>query len=102
LINSFDDDYWKMRVIEATLKANASRGAEFASSHPLPFIWACGRLGKGRMISNVLDCLSNAPDKVALIDIAAWALGKLGATTALTELEALLNQLSEQFEGATD
>lgn len=97
LIDSFDEDYWKMRVIEATLKADESRGAEFASSHPLPFIWACGRLEDRRMTSSVVDCLSSAPDKVALIDITAWAFGKLGATKELTRLEALLNQLSEQF-----
>jgi hypothetical protein len=97
LIDSFDEDYWKMRVIEATLKADGSRGTEFASSHPLPFIWACGRLEDRRMTSSVVDCLSSAPDKVALIDITAWALGKLGATAELTRLEALLNQLSEQF-----
>jgi hypothetical protein len=97
LIDSFEEDYWKMRVIEATLKADRSRGTEFSSSHPLPFIWACGRLEDRRMTSSVVGCLSNAPDKVALIDITAWALGKLGATEELRRLEALLNQLSEQF-----
>jgi hypothetical protein len=94
LVKSFDDDYWRMRVIESTLKADASRGAEFASSHPLPFIWACGRLGNRGMISKIVDCLSSAPDKVSLIDITAWALGKLGAKGELAQLEALLDQLS--------
>jgi hypothetical protein len=97
LVKSFDDDYWRMRVIEATLKADASRGAAFASSHPLPFIWACGRLGKRSMISNIVDCLSNAPDKVPLIDITAWALGKLGAKGELARLEDLLDQMSKEF-----
>jgi hypothetical protein len=49
------------------------------------------------MTSGVVECLSSAPDKIALIDITAWALGKLGATTELTKLEAFLNELSEQF-----
>ena len=97
LIDSFDEDYWKMRVIEATLKADISRGPELAASHPLPFIWACGRLEDRRMTSRVVDCLSSAADKASLIDIVAWALGKLGAIAELTKLEALLNQLSEQF-----
>lgn len=97
LIDSLDEDYWKMRVIEATLKADRNRGVEFADSHPLQFIWACGRLKDRRMTSSVVDCLSSVPDKVGLIDIAAWALGKLGAAGELTKLEALLNQLSEQF-----
>lgn len=96
LIDRFDEDYWKMRVIEATLKADRSRGTEFATSHPLPFIWACGRLEDKRMISEVVDCLSSAPDKVALIGITAWALGKLRAIAELTKLEAFLNRLSEQ------
>jgi hypothetical protein len=98
LINRFDEGYWKMRVIEATLKADRRRGSEFASSHPLPFIWACGRIEDRRMISRVVDCLASAPDQVELIDIAAWALGKLGATAELARLEALLIRLSEQFE----
>jgi hypothetical protein len=97
LIDSFEEGYWKMRVIEATLKADRNSGAEFAFSHPLPFIWACGRLGDRRMTSSVVACLSSAPDKIALIDIAAWALGKLGAAKELTRLEALLNQISEQL-----
>jgi hypothetical protein len=102
LIHSFDDDYWKMRVIEATLKTDISRHTEFASLYPLPFIWACGRLGNRRMISDVFDCLSNAHDKAGLIDITAWALGKLGATAELEDLEALLNELSAQFAVAPD
>lgn len=97
LVDIFDEDYWKMRVIEATLKADGSQGMQFASSHPLPFIWACGRLEDGHMTSSVVECLSNAPDKVVLIDITAWALGKLGATRELTRLEALLDNLAEQF-----
>jgi len=97
LIAIFDEDYWKMRVIEATLKADKNRGAEFAISHSLPFIWACGRSEDKRMTSSVVECLSSAPDKIALIDITAWALGKLGAITELTELEAFVNGLSEQF-----
>jgi hypothetical protein len=97
LIDIFDEDYWKMRVIEATLKADKNRGVEFAISHSLPFIWACGRIKDRRMTSGVVECLSSAPDKIALIDITAWALGKLGATTELTKLEAFLNELSEQF-----
>jgi hypothetical protein len=102
MIRSFDDDYWKMRVIEATLKTDVSRGTEFGSLYPRPFIWACGRLGNRGMISKVFDCLSNAHDKVALIDITAWAFGKLGATAELNKLEALLNELSEQFAAAPD
>jgi hypothetical protein len=97
LVNSFDDDYWRMRVIEATLKADAGYGVVFASSYPLPFIWACGRLGKKGMVSNIVDCLSNATDKVQLLDITAWALGKLGAKGELVRLEALIDQLSEEF-----
>lgn len=98
LIDSFDEDYWKMRVIEATLKADARRGAALATSHPRLFIWACGRLRSRQMTSAIVDCLSSASDKVALIDIAAWALGKLGAAKDLVRLETLLDQMADQFE----
>lgn len=98
LIDSFEEDYWKMRVIEAMLKADAGRGAAFAASHPRLFIWACGRLRNRQMTSAVIDCLLRASDKVALIDIAAWALGKLGAAKDLVRLEALLDEMSDQFE----
>lgn len=97
LVDSFAEDYWKMRVIEATLKADTGRGAAFATSHPRLFIWACGRLRNRQMTSAIVDCLSTASDQVELIDITAWALGKLGAAKDLVRLEALLDQLSDKF-----
>jgi len=97
LIDSFEDDYWRMRVIEATLKADCTQAKQFARTHPIPFIWACGRLGDRRMVSVIGDCVWKATDKLPVIGIAAWAFGRFRAKKELAKLEVLLNQLADEF-----
>jgi hypothetical protein len=96
LIAQFDEDYWKMRVVEATLRSNEAAGIALAHSHPLPFVWAVGRTENPRFVPIVSDCLRRANDKATLIGIVAWAFGKLQAAAQLQALEPLLDQLAAE------
>lgn len=89
-----DDDYWQMRVVEATLRADKNVGLHFAQTLPASFVWAAGRIGDRTLLSAVSNCFDVANDKLHLIGIVSWAYGKLGA---YTELNAMCSTL-EAFE----
>jgi hypothetical protein len=96
LIERFDDDYWQMRVAEATLRTDFDAGIALATTHPRPFIWASGRLGDQRLLPFVSECLRVSNDKARLVGITAWAFGKLKAHDQLLQLEPLLDELEHQ------
>jgi hypothetical protein len=98
LIGAFDDSYWKMRVVEATLKSDFKVGERFAVTHPIQFVWAVGRLNYTHAIPIISECMRVANDKVELVGIVAWAFGKLGAFEQLIELAPMLDQLDEENE----
>lgn len=98
LIQHFEgDEYWQMRVVEATMRANVPSSLPFAKSHPHAFIWAAGRLRQEQFVSTIRECLNASNDKTALIGIVTWAFGKLNAYADLEALEALLDILDDQI-----
>ena len=64
-----DDDYWQMRVVDATLRADKNVGLHFAQTLPASFVWAAGRIGDRTLLSAVSNCFDVANDKLHLIGI---------------------------------
>lgn len=66
-----DDDYWRMRVVEATLRSDFHAGTVLASGYPKAFIWASGRLGDQRLLPFVSESFRITNDKALLVGITA-------------------------------
>ncbi len=97
LLRAFaDDQYWRMRVIEAVLRIECARGVPLARSWPVEFVWAAGRIGDERLLPEISRCLDLSNDKLALLGIVAWAYGKLRAYEDLIALQPLLDELARE------
>ena len=90
-----DDDYWKMRVVEATLRSDFHAGTALAPSYAKAFIWASGRLGDQRLLPFVSESFRIANDSTSA-GITAWAFGKLHGYNELLALEPLLDELEDE------
>lgn len=88
-----DDDYWQMRVFEASLRARNNLERQYVVSHPYAFVWAAGRYGDRELIPEVSRCLERVNEKWRIVGIVAWAFGKLGATTELSRLSVEINEM---------
>ena len=98
LFASFEnDDYWQMRIVEATLRADKTVGSTFAQTHPASFVWAAGRIGDPNLLSEISNCFEVANNKLDLIGIVSWAYGKLGAHTELTEMRSTLEAFERKY-----
>ena len=103
LIAVFESDqYWQMRVVEATLRADQSIGLSFADTHPAAFVWAAGRLGEAQFLPTITHCFDVTNDKLSLIGIVAWAYGKLGAISELRNLRDVLDELEATHSYSAD
>lgn len=103
LIEAFDgDEYWVMRVVEATLREDRVAGLGLAAKFPASFIWAAGRLGNPGLPPEIFRCFETANDRLSLIGIVAWAYGKLGAYDQLEDLSRLVDDLAKEHEIAGD
>lgn len=91
------DDYWQARVAESALRADESHGPELMRMYPHATIWAAGRLRMQHLIPEIIRALHRANDKVAILGIAVWALGKMGAKSELLALEPLIDELDAQY-----
>jgi hypothetical protein len=99
LIDAFNgDDYWVMRVVEATLREDRTAGLSLAAAFPASFVWAVGRLGDPDLLPEISRCFKTANDKLNLVGIVAWAYGKLGAYDQLEDLSCLLDELAKEYE----
>ena len=96
------DEYWRMRVIEATLRADREFAIDLYDTYPASFIWAAGRIGDSRLLPKVKEYFEGASDKLDLLSIVSWAYGKLGAQEELQSLQALLEKLEEEYEIASN
>ena len=93
------DEYWRMRVIEASLRADRKVGLMFAATCLVSFIWAAGRIGDAKLIPEIASCFDAARNKVELISIVSWAYGKLGANVELSVMCSLLEKFERQYDG---
>jgi len=91
------DDYWQARVAESALCANDNLGPELMRTQPHATIWAAGRLRMQHLIPEIVQALHRANDKVAILGVAVWALGKMGAKSELLALEPLIDELDAQY-----
>jgi hypothetical protein len=89
LLSGFDEDYWKARAIEALLLNNIPGTLKLARQHPIPFIWAIGRLRRNDLTKEVTPFCSRFlnDQKLGLI---IWALGRVQAKSALLKLQKQL------------
>jgi hypothetical protein len=96
LIKEFaDDEYWKMRVIESTLRADKQVGLRLSNSFPKPFIWAAGRLGLSGFIPEIKSLLASSNEAHLLLGIVAWAFGRFGVLSELEDLSRLVDNIAQ-------
>ncbi len=99
LIREFaDDEYWKMRVIESTLRADQKVGLQLSNNSPKSFIWAAGRLGLSNFIPEIKGLLSSSNDAHSLLGIVAWAFGRFRAASELESLSQLVDDLAQSMK----
>ncbi len=91
--DGIDGGYWQARVAEAAMKAQPGIAEELCAERPHAFFWAVGRLGLVEHASLIVEALTRANDKLPLVGIAVWALGKLGAKAEILCLEPLVEEL---------
>ena len=103
LLSIFEhDEYWRMRVIEATLRADRQFGLDLSETYPASFIWAAGRIGDPALLPKIHEYFRRANDKLDLLSIVSWAYGKLAAHEELQSLHLILEQLEEEYEIVSD
>ena len=93
-----NDEYWQMRVMEATLRSDQALGVRLSATHPYAFVWAAGRIGDQELLPSIRACFEAATDKLRLAGIVAWACGKLAAQTDLEALRSVLEELEQLYD----
>ena len=99
LLAAFEkDQYWQMRVVEATLRKDQEIGLSLAATHPAEFVWAAGRIRDTTLLPAISHCFEAANDKLGLVGIVAWAYARLEAYAELRALHSVLAELEQQYD----
>lgn len=85
-----DDEYWRMRAVEAAYRDDMSCADTLSSLYPREFAWAVGRLKSGAAIPALKRLFEQKSDSLEFVSIYAWALGQIGATEDLMRLKRTL------------
>ena len=94
------DDYWQMRVVQATLWQDREVALNLSAAYPKAFVWAAGRIGDAELVPEIARCFGSVRDQGELVGIVAWAYGKLGAYDRLEALVPLLDELEKDVQCA--
>lgn len=89
----FEENYWRMRLVEAVLIDNQSAAIELAQDYPREFTHAVGRQKLVEFKFELERLFVERSNDLDFISIYGWALGQLGATEQLAKLRKHLDQL---------
>lgn len=87
------DRHWRGRVLQALLGYDRDAAISLAERFPWEFVYAVGRSGDQSLVSTIAGLLklrSKSPD---FLSIYAWALGKIGAESAIRDLKEVVGKL---------
>ncbi len=86
LISHIDEQYWRMRVIEALMLKEDERAMQFRTSHPHEFVHAAGRAG-GKGFAPLLRELAHSHQSDwELLGLITWAFGAFGDRGGVAEM----------------
>jgi hypothetical protein len=91
LLALLEDDYWRMRVIEALLTTEETAGVSFSYLYPYEFAWAVGRKKDTALLPGLLSLFNKHSNDLDFLSIYVWALGQLGAQDHLSRIRELIN-----------
>jgi hypothetical protein len=93
VLEGLDEEYWRMRMLEALLSVDPDRASALKSRYPREFVWAIGRK-KAFEFLPVIKALSDSltPD-LDFLSLYGWALGQLGASDNLQQLKETIRLL---------
>ncbi|GMQ57269.1 hypothetical protein AN1V17_16640 [Vallitalea sediminicola] len=93
LIYNVDDNYWKCRIIEETIKKYGfnSFTIKIVNSNPIATIRAMGRTENVEYLEFIMPIIYNYFDDEEVLGLLFWALGKIKAIEIINKLELKLN-----------
>jgi hypothetical protein len=94
LLALIEDDYWRMRVIEALLTMKEATGVSFSSLYPYEFAWAVGRSKDAALLPILASLFDNHSKDLDFLSKYVWALGQLGAQGHLSRARAYVRGLN--------
>jgi hypothetical protein len=92
LLKLMEEDYWRMRVIEALL-TKATTVVSIDSLYPCEFAWAVGRNKNAALIPKLRVLFEKHSSDLEFLSIYVWALGQLGARDELARVRHFLNDI---------
>jgi hypothetical protein len=93
LLDEMDDDYWRMRLVQAALISDKAKATALANSHPHEFVRAVGRLREKTLTPELRELFNKHSGDLSFLSLYAWALGQLGAHAELAELKDYVETL---------
>jgi hypothetical protein len=98
LIEKIEDDYWRMRVIEALLREEPERAIALASTYPILFVHAVGRLEAQEHRPLLQQLFGEHRGDPEFLSIYAWVLGRFADVSGLREVRTAMIALRKLFE----
>lgn len=89
----FDDEYWRMRLVEAVLIDNEPKALALASDFPREFTHAVGRQKQKRLLPELKKLFTQQPENLDFLSIYAWTLGQVGALDEIGSLRAHIERM---------
>lgn len=89
----FEDEYWRMRLVEAVLIDDEPKALILASNFPREFTHAVGRQKRKNLLSELRNLFDLQSENLDFLSIYAWALGQLGEMHELQKLRAHIEEL---------
>jgi hypothetical protein len=100
LVAQIEDEYWRMRAVEALLQLGEPSPEALANEYPWEFSFAVGRLENKGNVHVVARIAERSESDPRLLAMCAWCLGRLGATREVAGLRVLLERLREGLAAA--
>ena len=89
----FEDEYWRMRLVEAILVDDETRALTLAADFPREFTHAVGRQKQKRLVPKLRDLLALQSENLDYLSIYAWALGQVGALDEIGRLREHIERM---------
>lgn len=89
----FEDEYWRMRLVEAVLVDDEPRALILAADFPREFTHAVGRQKQKRLVPNLRSLFDLQSENLDFLSIYAWALGQLGALDEIVRLREHIERM---------
>ena len=87
VLHEVEDEYWRARIIQATIERNANRAPNMAQAYPYEFVHAVGRTRDASFMPVLLGIFQGNRMDLEFLSIFTWCLGVLGARDHLHVVE---------------